>query len=62
MLTLADCDIYEYDFLDFGAGSGGSIELCEKLFGGRGLGIDIDPKKIKAAQRAGRQVVYIYLN
>ncbi|MCH9052354.1 MAG: methyltransferase domain-containing protein, partial [Proteobacteria bacterium] len=43
-----------YDFLDFGCGAGGSIELGRIRFGGhRGLGLDIKPGKVAAAREAG---------
>lgn len=45
------------DFLDFGSGIGGSIEYCEKRFGGIGLGVDIDQKKVAAAQNLGANVI-----
>lgn len=42
-----------YDFCDFGAGTGGSIEYCEKRFGGKGIGIELDPQKILEAKDRG---------
>jgi hypothetical protein len=43
-----------YDFLDFGCSRGDSIVWGKRLFSGnRGLGIDIDSKKIAAAHLAG---------
>lgn len=58
MRTLADVNLADYDFLDFGAGHGNSIRRCEELFGGRGLGIDVDRRKIVAAQERGIEVVH----
>lgn len=58
LLRLEDVEPSEYDFLDFGAGIGTPLERCERLFGGRGLGIDIDRKKIRQAQQEGSEVVY----
>lgn len=58
MRSLADVNINDYDFFDFGSGHGNSIRRCEGLFGGRGLGIDVDQKKIDAAQNRGVEVVY----
>lgn len=58
MRSLADVDLDDYDFLDFGAGHGNSLRRCKELFGGRGLGIDIDRKKIAHAQEHGIEVVY----
>ena len=57
MRTLDAVDLDSYDFFDFGAGDGASLRRCEDLFGGRGLGIDIDPNKIAAAERNGSDVV-----
>ena len=57
-LTLDDVDLDEYDFLDFGAGTGGSLSLCAKVFGGRGLGIDNAERKVAAAQQDGAEVVF----
>lgn len=57
LITLDDADISEYDFLDFGAGTGASMQRCADKFGGRGLGIDIDKRKIAEAQAAGEPVV-----
>lgn len=58
MKTLKDVDPSEYDFLDFGAGDGASLRRCEERFGGRGLGIDINERKISAAQRRGEDIVF----
>jgi SAM-dependent methyltransferase len=57
MRTLDDVDLTAFDFLDFGAGDGASLRRCQELFGGRGVGIDIDERKIQAAQAAGLEVV-----
>src|SRR5690349_15430723 len=43
----------DYSFIDFGASQGGSIEWASGVFGGRGIGVDIDPKKIEAASKKG---------
>jgi hypothetical protein len=43
----------QYDFIDFGCSSGGSIEYYQKMFGAKGLGIDIDPKKVKSSTEKG---------
>ena len=49
--------IYEsrdYDFLDFGASQGGSIDFSKKHLGGRcGLGIDSNPAKVEWMRGAG---------
>lgn len=58
MRTLDDVDLGDYDFLDFGTGDGASLRRAAELFGGRGLGIDIDRKKIARAQERGDDIVY----
>lgn len=58
MKTLSDVDLTAYDFLDFGAGAGNSLLRCKRLFGGRGLGIEINTTKIEEAQKLGREIVY----
>lgn len=57
MRTLDDANLSLYDFFDFGAGDGASLQRCEKLFGGRGLGIDNDPNKVALATERGADVV-----
>jgi len=43
-----------YDFVDFGCGTGGSMEFAvNKLGGTRGLGLDVDPRKVAASQGRG---------
>ena len=44
------------DFVDFGSGIGGSIDYCEKRFGGIGLGIDNDEHKVATARGLGKNV------
>lgn len=47
-------NIKDYDFLDFGASKGGSIDFAKARLGGkRGLGIDINPERVKKMQKAG---------
>lgn len=58
MRTLSDVDPSDYDFLDFGAGIGNSMLRCQRLFGGWGLGIDINESKIEEAARLDRDVVH----
>lgn len=48
---------FNFDFIDFGCSQGGSIRACEKLFGGKGLGIDLDAKKVRAARKSGLMAV-----
>ena len=44
----------EYDFVDFGCSSGGSMKFAQAKLGGcRGVGLDIDEKKVDASRRAG---------
>ena len=43
-----------YDFLDFGASSGGCVEFAKARLGGTsGLGVDIDPHKVARMRRLG---------
>ena len=55
--TISDVDLSRYDFVDLGAGVGGSLEGAEVRFGGRGLGVDLDAEKVREATAAGRDVV-----
>lgn len=48
-----DPPIDQFDFLDFGASNGGSIAWASGALGGRGFGIDIDPKKIEKLRSKG---------
>jgi hypothetical protein len=44
----------DYDYVDFGCSSGGSMQFArERLGGGKGVGLDIDPKKVAASRAAG---------
>lgn len=48
----------DYDFLDFGASKGDSIRFGMRRLGGtRGLGIDIDPKKVETMRSKGLDCV-----
>ncbi len=49
----------QYDFLDFGCSSGGSIEHYEKIFRAKGLGLDIDPKKVKLSIQKGFDAIVL---
>lgn len=43
-----------YDFADFGCSEGGSFRKATEWFGGgRGIGLDIDPKKVERARKEG---------
>lgn len=46
-------DVSQYDFLDIGASKGGSTEFASTTFGGKGLGVDIDPAKIAKLKERG---------
>lgn len=50
-------DLSGYDFIDFGSSLGGSLNFSKKLGGRRGLGIDIDPKKVEKAQKLNYKVM-----
>lgn len=53
-----DAKITGYDFLDFGCSQGRSIAFArERLGGTRGLGIDIDPRKVLQARNLGFDVL-----
>ena len=45
--------LFDFDFIDFGCSNGGSLHACEKQFGGKGLGIDLDAQKVEAARQSG---------
>jgi len=46
-----------YDFADLGCSRGGSLQYCSGRFGGRGVGIDIDPAKVEEALAHGTEAV-----
>jgi SAM-dependent methyltransferase len=48
----------KYDFIDLGCGDGASLVNFEKKIGGRGLGIELNRRKVKKAQELGRNVVH----
>ena len=51
-------DLRHCDFLDFGASKGGCIDFAIARLGGRrGLGIDIDPKKVEAMRSLGHDCI-----
>ena len=54
MIPMEAIDLSAFDFVDFGASKGGSMEFAKKRLGGiRGLGIDIDPRKVATTRRLG---------
>jgi ubiquinone/menaquinone biosynthesis C-methylase UbiE len=49
-------DFSGYDFVVFGAPTGASMQVAKNHLGGqRGIGIDIDPRKVKKARENGRE-------
>lgn len=51
-------DWLQFDFIDLGCSSGGSLRYCQKRFGAkRGLGIDLSAEKVDRARTAGFDVV-----
>jgi hypothetical protein len=46
-----------YDFIDVGCSNGGSLAWGSRVLGGKGLGIDIDPKKVQKAKDSGQDAV-----
>jgi SAM-dependent methyltransferase len=56
--SLHEVDWAEYDFVDLGCSHGGSLEFCTKRFGARrGIGLDIDSRKVEGARSAGHDAV-----
>ena len=47
----------DYDFIDIGCSSGGSLAWGSRFLGGRGIGVDIDPAKVAKARAAGQEAV-----
>jgi len=48
----------KYDYLDLGCSQGASIRLGrQESLGAKGVGIDIDPQKVGAAQAAGHHAI-----
>lgn len=51
-------DLTEYNFIDFGCSKGDSIKEALNNYGGKkGLGIDIDPNKVKQTTDAGFEAI-----
>ena len=46
-------DLDGYDFLDLGAREGGSLRMAQSVFGGQGLGVDIDKKNVETLRSKG---------
>jgi hypothetical protein len=52
--TAKDIDFAKFDFLDFGASKAASLEYGKKHFSGkRGLGVDLNPERVKAMNKLG---------
>ena len=50
----AQVDWSTYDFIDLGCSNGGSIKHCRARFdAARGIGVDIDPRKVAITREAG---------
>lgn len=47
----------KYDFLDLGCKKGGSIGWCQKKYGGKGLGVDLNPEWVQEARQNGFDVI-----
>lgn len=56
--TLADVDWSRYDFLDLGAGTGGSMESASARIGGVGVGVEGDAERAAEARAKGFDVVH----
>lgn len=52
-------DLSRYDFVDFGCSKGGSLEFGTRLFGGRGVGLDIDEAKVRKAIANGHDALHL---
>lgn len=51
---MSSLDLSNFDFIDFGASKGGSIEFGKIAFDGkRGLGIDLNPNKVEIMKSQG---------
>jgi hypothetical protein len=56
--SLADIELDRYDYIDLGSSSGGSFDWARgQLAHGDGVGVDLDPEKVRRARAAGRNVV-----
>jgi hypothetical protein len=51
--ALGDVRLANYDFIDLGCSSGGSLRFCQARMEARGVGVDIDPEKVARARAAG---------
>lgn len=47
-----------FDFIDFGCSTGGNVEFVQRVLpDAKGLGIDIDPKKVETAKARGIEAI-----
>lgn len=56
-MRIDDVDWSQFDFIDMGAGSGGSLTAAQSNIGGRGIGIEQNAEKVQRAQAAGVNVI-----
>jgi SAM-dependent methyltransferase len=55
---IGDVDWRHYDFLDLGAGRGGSLDYARRRFDAvRGVGVELKPERVSAARESGLHVV-----
>lgn len=55
---IGDVDWTQYDFLDLGAGRGGSLAYARRRFAAtRGVGVELKPERVAAARAEGLHVV-----
>jgi SAM-dependent methyltransferase len=51
-------DFENFDFIDFGCSTGGNVEFVKRVVPNiKGLGIDIDPKKVEGAKARGIEAI-----
>lgn len=56
-MRIDDVDWSQFDFIDMGAGNGGSLTAAQSNIGGRGIGIEQHAEKVARAQAAGMNVI-----
>lgn len=58
MSELDTVDWNQYDFIDLGCSVGGSLKACASAFGvQKGVGIELDPKKVSHSRERGGDVI-----
>lgn len=55
--SVESVDWEQYDFIDMGAGTGGSLRMAETRIGGRGIGVERNHSKVLEARADGLEVV-----